>query len=70
MLSRNKSSYHEAALFWAAPIFFLNPPEISGTEVVWTSPIAFIGGFALLMLAFIQYWFDRKKVPIEESSRH
>jgi len=30
-------------------------------EVYWTSPIGLIGGYALIVVAFIQHWFDRKR---------
>ena len=31
------------------------------TFLAWTSPIGLIGGWALILLAYGQYWFDRKK---------
>lgn len=28
-------------------------------EVYWTSPFGLIGGYALIVVAFVQVWFDR-----------
>ncbi|PNX52265.1 MAG: hypothetical protein BV458_10435, partial [Thermoplasmata archaeon M9B2D] len=30
--------------------------------VSWTCPIGLIGGYALMVVAIIQYWFDRRKL--------
>ncbi|MBN2228240.1 MAG: hypothetical protein JW779_01530 [Candidatus Thorarchaeota archaeon] len=27
----------------------------------WTSPFGLIGGYALIALSFVQYWFDKKR---------
>jgi hypothetical protein len=33
----------------------------------WSSPIGLVGGYALIVLAFIQYWFDKKKLAFEKT---
>ncbi len=32
--------------------------------ISWTCPIGLIGGYALIVVAIIQYWFDRKKLSV------
>ncbi|MFW9844366.1 MAG: hypothetical protein ACFFEV_07310 [Candidatus Thorarchaeota archaeon] len=29
--------------------------------VTWTHPFGLIGGYALILVAFVQYWYDKKK---------